>query len=881
MAGKKSGKSGGGKYHDLALTLTSVLVIAGVLCLQVSARKLKKWSEGQRHASDVLEASERELTVLGVIAFALFVLEEVAHNAKGEWYDVFHEVHFALFTVAVFYVGINVLLYKMSSKFGRRWRAYEESDLVDHKATVDRVHQLRRELKIKPLDNHLFFGSYWIWGLSSDPFAWFEYQTLLEAMSFHEIRRDFLRSQQLPHEFEFASYLEKCMQHVCIQFSEIRDSVWIFGVLLLVVHSYVTTLTTHPEMSDILLWLSVAVVALGFLVFLKVKWIYWYVLHSEVIYHGGEHTGAPKIQRSLFWFGNPGLVITLLEVCLFVLATTFSILVFNLRELAKKNALLAPLFAFIVAAALLFFLLPRILPRFTLITHVGEMTDPRRLAETVTKQQHRGALGYEKAQQLSSRRSKTQRKKVTKALSQRLAEARHYAWETMVEAPAISTLSALLAIAYVFAIAVTLDEAGARAVIGNGGVIAVRSIELGLSGFFITESTLRLAWDTSSMSRILDSINCCACATMTTVQHVLWHTSDGGDRRLVARVLHAASVTILLRVFNTAWHREVVEPRFEHIRCSPEELLKTAPKRRDEVGASEVFGSKRSLFSVASSTSVVRVADMEGSDEPVIMDTSSRSLRRDPSWLAFYTAPTTGDIVKTDDRGMTVQQAEALVHELVLTAFETLQEDDTQRSAVVLARAALEQSLTKVDDAVAGSGVTSTAHEVLEDSLYFNRVLRSSVVSVVRLEKRLLSLSFFSSEGSHDVKWQEVKLLLTRDQILYYRIDSMLSEIVGEKGVRHVAASTSDPRTVALDAPGCHAPQGRLHLTTILKIEVKDSCCICTTTAHVYKFAFAGTDEAKQWKTAIEDAVDREDDDDPVHPMMQHKAVEDMKDELV
>mmetsp|Transcript_18305 Transcript_18305/g.57573 ORF Transcript_18305/g.57573 Transcript_18305/m.57573 type:complete len:872 (+) Transcript_18305:85-2700(+) len=849
--GKKKSSGGGGPHHDLALTLTSVLVITGVLCLQVTARKLKLWSEHHGHASEVLEATEREMTVLGMIAFALFVLEEVAQDAKGEWYAVFHEVHFALFTIAVFFIGVNVSLYKMGKKYGLRWRKYEDEDVTDHKHVVTELRQLRKKLRIRPLDQHLFFGTFWIGGLATDPFAWFAYQDCLERMSFHEIRRDFLRSHQLPHEFEFADYLESCLQHVCIEFSEIRDSVWVLGVLGLVAHSYATTLAATPDITQILLVLSVAVVALGFIVFIKVKYIYWYVLHSEVVYSAGDDVSTQpqrSIQRSLFWFGNPGLVVTLLEVCLFVLATTFSILVFNVRELASKNQLAIPVVAFVLAAAALAVLLPRILPRFTLITHVGEMTDSRQIAETVTKQQRRGALGYEKIK-VSSRRHK--RPSARKGL--------RYAWDTMIVAPAISTLSALLAIVYVFAIAVTLDDTGARAVLGNGGVVAVRSVELGLNGFFLIESTVRLLYDPRSCSRILDSINCAACACLAVAHHVIWHTSESDASRRVARIIHAASVTIVLRVFNTAWHRELVQPRFEHMEDEDEDEHHHSSRSLDKSLRTVSTGCETpaqvfSRTSFVTSPSAIKVLD----DGAVLGESTRRITPSRPAWLTHYVPPMTASVVKADDRGATIIAAEALVHHVLNATFEDLADSDSAPDE--LARVALQRSLSALPDSL--QGITSTDHEQLEDALYFNHVLLDSVASVARGKKKAL---LFGVEDDN-LEWLEVKLLLTRDQIVYYRLDSRLSEFVNGK-VRDILAASSNPETIALDIPGsdpltCQPPAGRLHLSTLLKIDAKDATCHLTTTAHVFHLQFDSSDLALRWKSAVEDAVEKEDDDE-------------------
>ena len=137
-----------------------------------------------------------------------------------------------------------------------------------------------------------FFGS---------PCRWVEYQRCLEHMSFHEIRRDFLRVQRLPHQFKFSMYLESCMQHVCLQFTEIRDQVWVLAIIVLALHLFVAALV-HDDLSTAttLNLLSCVAATLAVTVFIKIEWIYWYVLHSEFLHRATRARSNNRPARARF-----------------------------------------------------------------------------------------------------------------------------------------------------------------------------------------------------------------------------------------------------------------------------------------------------------------------------------------------------------------------------------------------------------------------------------------------------------------------------------------------------------------------------------------------------------------------------------------------------
>ncbi|KAJ8599971.1 hypothetical protein CTAYLR_002873 [Chrysophaeum taylorii] len=886
-------KSKNGPHHDLALTVTAVLVITGVMILQMLARKLKRWSEAQKHANDILEASERELSVLGLIAFGLFILETV--QAKGEWYQVFHEVHFALFTVALFYVVVNVALYALARHVGRLWREYEAADMQDHWGMTARLHRLRDKLQIPALSHHLLFGSFWMRGLVRHPWAWLEYQHCLEHMTFHEVRRDFLRSHHLPHNFSFATYLESCMQHVCLEFSEIRDTVWFVGILGLLIQLYISTLFSPPKLSTSLTVLGSVVVGLALLIFLKVKWIYWYLLHSEILHNKKES------QRTLFWFGNPGLVVTLLEVCLFSLSSGIALLIYKVKKL---DDLATPLTLLVVGVVALLYLLPKILPRFTLITHVGEMSDPRRVAAVVRKQQQRGE--FEASARDRPNDKKTTKKRPSLQHQPSRLDKVHQSFRETVEDAGISTISALAVVLYVFLVAITLDEPGGRSVL-KINVSSIRDAEIALGAAFVVEASVRLWKRFDSTTRRLDLALVLGTVGCNVASFVLRPTSPH-------RLLHALSALIVLRILNTAWYNELVSPRFHHLRFSADELLRHDTKHFSR------STSSMSLINHASDQQAAISFSLPTGGGPKLARVPSfvtGEKQQQPSWLQFYLAPIEHELgggLEEEEEEPQVAAVEHRVQQLVRASLRdvgdggatTTTAEDPDRLAEVALRRALENLLVKdpnaevkeatdAEDERAGGAataiatraqrleghVTSTRAEELEDTLYFNYVLLAAVALPSNSRRRAglfakaaTMIGFTKYPDQEDEQPasfvpHKVKLLLTRDQLVWYDLDGNLSEVNVATGevVAKAARSLEKPVAIALDVENAFSPLGRVHLSTILRIDARDSDLECFTPSHVVAFTFDDARAPATWKSAILDAIDREDDDDPLHPV--------------
>jgi len=93
----------------------AVLTIAAVALLQAIARWVEHSVQGHRHLQDMLHALYKELMILGVVSFALFVFEASGLHIEKDDRHTFEIVHITLFLVAIAYFLFVLLLVAFSS----------------------------------------------------------------------------------------------------------------------------------------------------------------------------------------------------------------------------------------------------------------------------------------------------------------------------------------------------------------------------------------------------------------------------------------------------------------------------------------------------------------------------------------------------------------------------------------------------------------------------------------------------------------------------------------------------------------------------------------------------------------------------------------------
>jgi len=402
MAG--GGDESSGEY-GVKTKVIGVLTILGVLVVQYGAHSLDKLVENRKSVKEIVNMMYRELMILGLVAFALFVVESSdLVTISEEDKHVFEEVHFTLFLVAVVYGLMIVAVAYFSYSIDRTWNHYEAMQTVSGQwlEIRENFEALSRRIGAPTAgeeENANFFKH--TWRFFFHPLSWMNYKMLLEHVRFHELRAHFIRANHMPQNFAFAGYLKKCKQHVMLELVEIRSSAWVFIAWVVSIDLFIEGIDDEslkgPDIASIMAILSAFVIAVSGLVYFKINDIYWRLLHSNFIHYDPNKPEAHVVsadarrdhQESLFWLGQPGLLIDMLQFIQFVVAVNFAVAVQNIDTAREKSdgRLAAMLIMLSLALISFFALLPVAIPRYTMATHVGEFVDRELLSQALKKQQ--------------------------------------------------------------------------------------------------------------------------------------------------------------------------------------------------------------------------------------------------------------------------------------------------------------------------------------------------------------------------------------------------------------------------------------------------------------------------------------------------------------
>lgn len=102
--------------------IVSVLTIALVLVIQAATGAIESRLKRHKHAEDMLRMMYKELMILGMVAFALYIFETAIGLDLSEAKHEFEAVHVTLFVVAVFYAIFCFVLVRFSISMSKRVR---------------------------------------------------------------------------------------------------------------------------------------------------------------------------------------------------------------------------------------------------------------------------------------------------------------------------------------------------------------------------------------------------------------------------------------------------------------------------------------------------------------------------------------------------------------------------------------------------------------------------------------------------------------------------------------------------------------------------------------------------------------------------------------
>eukprot|EP01060_Flectonema_neradi_P011530 TRINITY_DN18584_c0_g1_i2.p1 TRINITY_DN18584_c0_g1~~TRINITY_DN18584_c0_g1_i2.p1 ORF type:complete len:661 (+),score=98.91 TRINITY_DN18584_c0_g1_i2:214-1983(+) len=301
----------------------------------------------------------QEIMILGGISAVLVMFENLG-GSKIIDAPLFHFVHFAVFVMAViFIIFISTLFITVEGA----WRKY-----------------IRFEHKVNEIEN--------------DPSLTFDSKAAFLQQHISRVKDGqrklasliFFR-QNLPGPFadsSFQRYMQKKQRRFLTGFLELHGSSWFLLAVLCTLAATVTYITlqvSDNELATIGLW----VLFVGFgpllvliVVFFKIKKEFFKFTNEVMEMRMNGNLKLEKPQRSYFWRGNPALMTKVMQTMLlyqvFFVATASINFVYRLLQVKPYGVLLI-LACFIPSCFVFFFMIPLVLPRFTILASLGDLLD--------------------------------------------------------------------------------------------------------------------------------------------------------------------------------------------------------------------------------------------------------------------------------------------------------------------------------------------------------------------------------------------------------------------------------------------------------------------------------------------------------------------------
>lgn len=392
-------------HHDEEFFLVEVVFVCtvfAIVLIEQIIHVLEKKAKKRKHFLEMLRNFYKELMILGIAALGVTIFNqlEVAGSLGESYKHIFEDVHYTLFLIAACHGFFVAALVLQSERVSRQWERAEElgfrhwRDLrAEYEALVEGL-GLQGRLATRSLPDR----GRRLRAALRHPRRWQRLAQLTEYVRFHDLRHHFIRANHLPANFHFVTYLKKCKQHVTLHFTEIHRGVWLGIAWVISVDLFMRAIFTKYRegfVGALALVAACASTALFLVAIRKTGQAYWRLLHSELVHWDPARPAAFTFrnlqgdQKSLFWFGRPNLILSVVQLNIFLISTCVAILVQNTDDIIASNLLVPTVVMTLVAAATAVLMLPTMIPRYTVVTHTGQFVDLERLADALNKQQRR------------------------------------------------------------------------------------------------------------------------------------------------------------------------------------------------------------------------------------------------------------------------------------------------------------------------------------------------------------------------------------------------------------------------------------------------------------------------------------------------------------
>eukprot|EP00756_Hemistasia_phaeocysticola_P001003 Hpha_TRINITY_DN10727_c0_g1::TRINITY_DN10727_c0_g1_i1::g.43761::m.43761 len=334
------------------------IVFGVTICFELVVTKVEEGAKSES-AKAVSHHVTQEIMILGGISAVLVVFENLGGSAIIDA-PLFHYVHFVIFVMAIVFICLVSSLFYGVDKAWEQWTRFE--------LKVD-------EIETDPSLTYEGRAAFLQYYVKSVP----DGQQMLSGIIFFR--------QNLPGPFTdvaFNRYMKKMQRKWLLGFLSLHETTWgLLGVLCLLaaIVTYFTLQVSENEMATIGLWtlfVGFAPLIVLMVTFFKVRREYKYFNYEvqEMRLMGSLRPQKP--QSDHFWWGKPHrmalLIQTMLLYQVFFIATAG--VNFTNRLLAfSKYGWLILIASLIPSFFVFFFIIPLVMPPFTILASVGDFLD--------------------------------------------------------------------------------------------------------------------------------------------------------------------------------------------------------------------------------------------------------------------------------------------------------------------------------------------------------------------------------------------------------------------------------------------------------------------------------------------------------------------------
>jgi Ca2+-binding EF-hand superfamily protein len=204
-----------GMARDLdakAVATVFIGLIFLLVCLEIGFTSLEHWAE-HHHSSELFEKLKKELTMMGILSFTVFVLQTVYANAtENDYYEAFEMSHIVILFIAIAFIIQASFLLNFAIKEGDYFLKMSRT------TPEDLLSQYKHMRKSSTFQSWLFDHA---------PFWFPTVPSFRNEIRSKLIELLFINQHKLPDEFRFPQYISKLFQKYISELGEVSPLNWI------------------------------------------------------------------------------------------------------------------------------------------------------------------------------------------------------------------------------------------------------------------------------------------------------------------------------------------------------------------------------------------------------------------------------------------------------------------------------------------------------------------------------------------------------------------------------------------------------------------------------------------------------------------------------